>query len=291
MRPPTDQPSAEPADLLRREQGGMEGTPTPSTRTVSIPRRVALLSLCTVLITILILFVYVISIPEWGRICTELAVFSLGAAALTLAFPGNKQLLTVVAGIFTLVVTFPQSASIRTVTVNEAWAACPNSDTPMALVTTKDPIVTPLPNTRGQLGQTHIDSIIAPNGSSNVTKREKVCVTVQKYPDHHRALWLILRLRLPVQHPSYQLFYAVGELSDPAPGKYSISINRSCSSLTSGERHTLVIVSADATATQQLWNNYNARIHSKCIPTYDKFRHHLPSGTFIVSNQGDVIQK
>ena len=273
MRPPTDQPGPE------------------NDRVVSIRYRAALLSLCAILLAILILFAYVWNIQEWGRICIELAAFSLGAAALTLAFPGNKQLLTVVAGIFTLVVAFPASASIRTVAVNKAWAPCPHSAAPMALVVTEDPIVTPPPHVRGQLGQAHIDSVIAPNGSAKVAKREKVCITVRKYPDHHRALWLVLRLRLPVQNPTYQLFYAVGALSNPAPGRYSISVDRSCSSLTSGERHTLVVVSADTEASQQLWSNYNARIHSKCQTVYDKYRHQLPSGTFAVSNQGDVIQK
>jgi hypothetical protein len=174
----------------------------------------------------------------------------------------------------------------------KVWASCPNTDKPMALIASEDPIVTPNPPSqiRGELGSAHIDNVIAPNGSARVGKQEKVCVTITRYPTSNHTLWLILRLRLPLKNPTYQLFYAVGEFSDPASGKYSVNIDRSCTAMPQGSRHTLVVVSADVMATRRLWDNYNARIYSKCNPAYDPRRHALPKGAFIVSNSGDVIQ-
>jgi hypothetical protein len=178
----------------------------------------------------------------------------------------------------------------KTITKYKKWAPCPRSDKPMALIASDDTIPTPPKNSGGQLGVAHIDNVIAPDGSANVVKQEKVCITITKYPDRGRTLWLVLRLRLPVGHPTYQLFYAVGELSDPAPGRYSVSIDRSCTAMSSGSRHTLAVVSAPDQATKQLWTNYNDRIRNACRPVGDNDRHKLPLGTFRVSNQGDVIQ-
>jgi hypothetical protein len=182
----------------------------------------------------------------------------------------------------------------RTVVKHVPWAPCSyqRPGKPMALTAPKGPVVPgPQSNPSGQLGRAHIDSVISPSGSAKVVEQEKVCVTVTKYPTHDRTLWLILRLRLPIgQHPTYQLFFAMGELSDPTPGPYSVNIDRSCTTLPKGSRHTLVIVSAPPSATKQLWENYNARIRSNCSAADDKNRHELPSGTFMVSNQGDVIQ-
>jgi hypothetical protein len=179
----------------------------------------------------------------------------------------------------------------RTVTNYRVWAPCPHPDKPMALIASDDTIPTPPRNPREELGLAHIDNVIAPDGSANVAKQEKVCITIIKYPDHGRSLWLVLRLRLPIGHPTYQLFYVVGEFGDPTPGRYSVSIDRSCTAMPSGSHHTLAVVSAPPQDTKQLWANYNARIHNKCRPVDDPQRHTLPPGTFRVSNQGDVIQR
>ena len=179
----------------------------------------------------------------------------------------------------------------RTVTKYKMWAPCPHSDKPMALIASDDTIPTPPRNPHGELGLAHIDNVIAPDGSSNVAKQEKVCITITKYPARGRSLWLVLRLHLPIGHPTYQLFYAVGEFGDPAPGRYSVSIDRSCTAMPSGSRHTLAVVSAPLQDSKQLWANYNARIRNKCRPVGDPQRRTLPSGTFRVSNQGDVIQR
>jgi hypothetical protein len=184
-----------------------------------------------------------------------------------------------------------EAGRVRTVARYKAWAPCPSSGRPMALLADSDAIASPPARLSGQLGAAHIDNVIAPDGSARVVKREKVCVTITKYPARDRTLWLILRLRLPPgQHPTYQLFYAVGELGDPVPGRYAVSIDRSCTAEPAGSRHTLLIVSAPRPATTLLWKNYNARIRSNCSPVFDKYRHVLPPGTFKVSNQGDVIQ-
>jgi hypothetical protein len=180
---------------------------------------------------------------------------------------------------------------VKTVIRYKAWAPCPSSGRPMALLADSDAIASPPGLFRGQLGAAHIDNVIAPDGSATVAKREKVCVTITKYPARDRRLWLILRLRLPPgHHPTYQLFYAVGEFDDPVPGRYAVSIDRSCTAEPAGSRHTLLVVSAPGPATKLLWKNYNARIRSNCNPAFDKYRHVLPPATFRVSNQGDVIQ-
>jgi hypothetical protein len=175
--------------------------------------------------------------------------------------------------------------------ISRSWAPCPRSEAPMALGPAVSQIISPSPHPAAQLGIAHIDSVISPDGGARVSKLEKVCLTVVRYPDQSRTLWLILGLRLPIKHPSYELFYAMGELSDPASGRYSIEIDRSCSAVPPGTPHTLVVVSADAEATGQLWRNYNAFIHNRCDATYDLYRHHLPPGTAAVSNQGVVIQR
>ena len=180
----------------------------------------------------------------------------------------------------------------KTVIKYRTWASCPNTDMPMALLASGDQIVNPSPppQLRGQVGSAHIDNVIAPDGSARVGKQERVCVTINQYPSHGRTLWLILRLLQPLKNPTYQLFYAVGELGDPVPGKYSVDVDRSCTAMPSGSRHTLMVVSADTKATGQLWDNYNARRNAKCNPKYDPDRRSLPVGTFVVSNSGDVIQ-
>jgi hypothetical protein len=179
-----------------------------------------------------------------------------------------------------------------TVVKYKTWAPCPNTDRPMALIASEHPITSPPPppRIRGQLGHAHIDNVIAPDGGARVGKQEKVCISISRYPGASRTLWLILRLRLPLLKPTYQLFYAVGEFSDPSPGKYSVSIDRTCTAMPQGSPHTLVVVSADSAATKQLWANYNARIHSECSPAYDSHRHALPHGAYVVSNSGDVVQ-
>lgn len=180
-------------------------------------------------------------------------------------------------------------------TVHVPPTRCPDTLKPMALVQTPDPVANGSPVNTANLGAAHIDNVIAPDGSTNVKKFETVCLTVQKYPAAGRQLWLILRIREPTANGSkpYDLYFVVSALADPFPGRYSVAVDRSCSALTAGQRHTLFVISAPVRAATGLWNNYNAWLHSlntDCNNHDDINRHHLPRGYYIVSEQGDVIQ-
>jgi hypothetical protein len=174
-------------------------------------------------------------------------------------------------------------------------ARCPHTQDPMALVQVKDPVPQVHPSSITGLGVAHIDNVIALNGSSRVQKFETVCLTVSQYPTNGRQLWLVLRLKSPNNKGGYDnLFYVVGALSDPSPGRYySVAVDRHCSSQSAGDRHTLFVMSAPASSAAGLWENYNARLsslNSDCNTAYDGQRHRLPDDYDIVSEQGDVIQ-
>jgi hypothetical protein len=173
-------------------------------------------------------------------------------------------------------------------------AKCPDTLNPMALVQTQHPVANSHPASTSGLGAAHIDNVIAPDGSANVKKFETVCLTVQKYPAANRQLWLILRLREPsATGDPYDLYFVVGGLADPSPGRYSVAVDRSCTSLSAGQRHTLFVISAPPSADAALWGNYNTWLHSlntDCNNNDDSNRHRLPNDYYIVSEQGDVIQ-
>jgi hypothetical protein len=278
-----------------REGLDRDGTAAVSTPQVSMLLRVILLTGCVALTVALVFFVYQPQVSKDALVLIAIAVFSLDALALSRAFPGNGKVPTAAAAIFTLAAALPSaSAGTSPLTRYQGWAPCPRSEKPMALTgSTSTAILSPPQNSHGIFGAAHIDSVIAPNGGATVAKLEKACVTISRYPRHDRALWLILRL---ANGSSGFLYYAVGEFSDPVPGRYSVAINRSCSAVRGLSRHTLAVVSVPRQAEKKMWDNYNARLNAmrpglrQCNTDYDSHRNQLPPATYRVSNQGDVIQ-
>ena len=185
--------------------------------------------------------------------------------------------------------TPPSTPKTFTRTVHVPSAKCPDTLRPMALVQTPYPVANSHPVSTGGLGSAHIDNVIAPDGSANVKKFETVCLTVLKYPAASRQLWLILRIREPAANGGnpYDLYFVVSALADPFPGRYSVAVDRSCTALTAGQRHTLFVISAPASAAPGLWHNYNAWLRSlntNCNNHDDSNRHHLPEGYYIASD-------
>ena len=204
----------------------------------------------------------------------------------------------VVAGIVALAgigggVVVATSGSTVTHIVHVPPAKCPDTLSPIALAQVQDPVLNSHPASTAGLGAVHIDNVTAPDGSANVKKFETVCLTVKKYPAADRQLWLILRLRETDDNGRpYDLYYVVSALTDPTPGRYSAAIDRSCTSQTTGQRHTLFVISAPPAASASLWQNYNAwlqGLNTNCNNNDDGNRHRLPNGYYIVSEQGDVI--
>ncbi|MGD0702661.1 MAG: hypothetical protein ABSA02_22605 [Trebonia sp.] len=170
----------------------------------------------------------------------------------------------------------------------------------MALVPADDPVPQGNPSAMTGLGDAHIDNVIALDGSADIQgsvgvhKFETVCLTVFKYPAAGRQLWLIQRLRVQDDNGTYyNLFYVVGALSDPSPIRYyGVPVDGICNSQATGDRHTIFVISAPASAASELWANYTARLNSlntDCNPAYDTHRRSLPAGYYIVSEEGDVI--
>ena len=295
-------------------RAGADGEARDSAETAGQPagrrRRAVLLTACAVLMALLICITYVLHPPVWIRFGIVLAILIVLMPALKSAFRSVEGIVPIALTILALAGTFavailPNSSGPDPAPVTKyvpvikyrAWVSCPDSLKGKAMVGPRLSIAsTPVPSSlQGQLGRAHLDSVIAPDGSANVFKQERTCVNVKEYPGHYRTLWVILVLHLPpTSHPLYQNIYAVGELSDPAPGRYPVDIDRSCSNVGAGARHTLALVSADAQATHQLWRMYNARLKSlrtDCNANYADHSHRLPRGAYIIGNQGDVIQK
>ena len=277
---------------------------------VSMRKAIAAVAICCVLAAALIMTIYVLRSPQVVQAAVAVAAAGLGAFVLYRVFPaGVTALATAIAATVAVVglILLPPQTVVRIIqgpipipglpdpkVVYAPPVKCPGTLNPMALVQTEYPVPKSHPMSTVGLGAAHIDNVIAPDGLANVRKFETVCLTVQEYPAADRQLWLILRLREPGQNGSfYDLYFVVSALTDPFPGRYSIAVDRSCSSLSKGDRHTLFVISAPAGATAGLWNNYNAWLHSlntDCNTKYDINRHRLPDGYYIASEQGDVIQ-
>jgi len=261
-------------------------------------RRAIAIVICGVLAAALIMTIYAFHAPQGVQATAAVIATGLGGAVLHWAFPGGVAAVAATAAVIALIWGHPQTvqAPARTVTriMHVPPAKCPHTLNPMALVQTEYKVPNSHPKSTDGLGTAHIDNVIAPDGSETVHKFETVCLTVQSYPAADRRLWLILRLREPGENGSfYDLYFVVSALSDPFPGPYSVAVDRSCSSLSTGDRHTLFVMSAPASAATGLWNNYNAWLHSlntDCNTSDDINRHRLPMGYYIASEQGDVIQ-
>jgi hypothetical protein len=275
-------------------------TPTaaPGNGPTSIRRPVIAIVICCILAAVLIMTIYVFHAPQVVQATVAAIAAGLGASVLQWAFPGGVTAVAATVAVVGLIWGHPQAVQepthTATRTVHVPPAKCPQTLSPMALVQTENPVVNSHPKSTNGLGGAHIDNVIALDGSVNVQKYETVCFTVFKYPAAGRQLWLILRLREPDDNGKfYDLFYVVGGLADPSPGRYSVAVDRSCTSQYKGDRHTLFVMSTPASATGELWANYNARLNSQntdCNTKYDGQRHSLPNGYYIASEQGDVIQ-
>ena len=255
--------------------------------------------------------IYVFHAPQIVQAAVAVVAAGLGAFVLYQVFPaGITALATAIAATAAVVgfILLPPQTVVRIIQgpihigpglpdpkiVYAPPAKCPDTLNPMALVQTEYPVPNSHPMSTAGLGAAHIDNVIAPDGSMDVRKFETVCLTVHKYPAAGRQLWLILRLREPDENGGfYNLYFVVSALTDPFAGRYGVAVDRSCSSLSKGDRHTLFVISAPASATTGLWNNYNAWLHSlntDCNTKYDINRHRLAAGYYIASEQGDVIQ-
>jgi hypothetical protein len=276
-----------------------------------IRRAITAIVICCILAAALITTIYVFHAPQVVQAAVAVVAAGLGAFVLYRAFPaGVTAIATAIAATVAVVglILLPPQTVVRIVQwpipivprltnpkiVYAPPVKCPNTLNPMALVQTEYQVPNSHPISTGGLGTAHIDNVIAPDGSANVRKFETVCLTVKKYPAADRQLWLILRLREPGENGTfYNLYFVVSALSDPFAGRYSVAVDRSCSSLSKCDRHTLFVISAPTGAATGLWQNYNAWLHSlntDCNTKADIDRHRLPSGYHIVSEQGDVIQ-
>jgi hypothetical protein len=117
-----------------------------------------------------------------------------------------------------------------------------------------------------------------------------ICVTVRRAPTLDRQLWLVVRLNPreglthPLYFPKFNITLASGSQTLPIPAR--------CPSATTlagiGNVRTLMIVSADASASQSLQRNYDA--DQACDSQYDNAREQLPPGAVVISNQGNVTR-
>jgi hypothetical protein len=269
---------------------------TPATATGGAPasgkKKIAALGVYLVLVAGLILVVNVLNAPAGWQAIAAAVVVLIGTLVLHWAFP---TVIPAVGAAVTVAALFAAHSVTTQTPQLTAPARCPHTLEPMALVQNNDPVPQGHPGTTIGLGAAHIDNVIALDGSATVSKYETVCLTVTKPSTAGRQLWLILRLREHGDNGTfYNLFYVVGALSNPAPVRYfSVPVDRHCSSQSTGDRHTLFVMSAPASAAARLWTNYNARLNSLnsvCNTVYDGQRQRLPDGYFIASEQGDVIQ-
>lgn len=219
---------------------------------------------------------------------------ALGPGKTRRAVPGSIAVITLVAAIFALFGPFNQSqpapaAIPRGEKLVEAWAKCPRGDQPMAAHPTRQIEKHPADPPRWY-GKAHIDSVIAPDGGTNVGDQALVCITTFTAPGPNRTLWLILRLPATVGDGGHKLFFPVAPISNPQPGRYSFRlINNGCSSPVPGDYHTLMIVSANIAQSRELWKISNDESPTSCQKGYntDYIRRTL-IGT-VISDQVNVI--
>src|ERR1700722_3345341 len=197
-------------------------------------------------------------------VLVSLSVYSLYRAA-----EGNARVVSAFAGIVVLSMALAviQKAPPRHPgeVLTQKWAPCPASQKPMAGYATihPEPVIAGLP---ASYGAAHIDSVIAPDGTADVTSQELDCVTVTGEPAPGRTLWLVSRIEpalVPPQQP-YKLFFAIAALSNPQPGQYSVRYTRGCSSAPRGSVHLLMVVSADPQQNRALWRNYDENHTGSC---------------------------
>lgn len=265
---------------------------TPGGTSVSKQKKAVALVIYLILIAGLIIVIDVLHASPGLQATGAVAAAGVGTLVLNWAFPTWINAVGAAVAVVGLVAAHSLTTQASQLA---APARCPHTLAPMALVQADHPVANSHPSTTIGRGAAHIDNVIAPDGSANVSKFETVCLTVSRYPAAGRQLWLILRLRERGANGTfYDLFYVVGALSDPYPGRYySVAVDRHCSSQSTGDRHTLFVISAPASAAAGLWANYNARLsslNSDCNTAYDGQRHSLPRGYYIASEQGDVIQ-
>lgn len=273
----------------------------------SVREKVAALTACGLVAAGLIVVIYVFHAPSGVQSAAAIIAAALGATVLQRAFPGALSALAATVAVVALVL--PHSAQsqvkieprvkvepiVQTRTVQAPPANCPHTQNPIGQVRTDYPVENSHPASTSGLGAAHIDNVIAPDGSPDIKKYETVCITVQRYPTGDRQLWLMLRLREPAGgNRFYDLFYVVGALPDPLPGRYPIAIDRSCSALTTGDRHTLFVISAPASDNAVLWADYSARLdeidNGACNSNVNGTLSSPPTDYYIASEQVDVIQ-
>jgi hypothetical protein len=272
----------------------MTSTPAaPETTSGGAPEPVARYKQAVALVTYLILIAGLIIVIDvlhaaagW-QATAAVAVAGAGALILHWAFPGGINAVSAAVAVAGLIAAHSLLAQSSPLT---APARCPHTQEPEALVGVHDPVPQGHPSSM----IAHIDNVIALDGSANVQKFETVCLTVSDSPAAGRQLWLIQRLRLQDDNGAYyDLFYVLGALPDPSPVRhYGVAVDGHCDSQTTGDRYTLFVISAPASAAAGLWANYNARLNSldtDCNTAYDENRQTLPPGYSIVSEEGDVV--
>jgi hypothetical protein len=176
----------------------------------------------------------------------------------------------------------------------QKWAPCPASGQPRGShpAASPDQVETDAPRS---FGRAHIDSVIAPNGSGQITSKEMACITTSVSPAPGRHLWLMLRIQPKPAAPlrPYKLYFAVGPISNPRTGRSALQVKRNCASPTPGVTHVhmLIVVSVNDRQDHELWNdrNHNQPGNCKASVSYDIHRHKLIG--VIVSNQTDVLYK
>jgi hypothetical protein len=154
------------------------------------------------------------------------------------------------------------------------------------------PATSPEPGDRtsASLGEATIDGAESDDGKPGIGPGMVICVTVRRAPTLDRQLWLVVRLNPreglthPLYFPKFNITLASGSQTLPIPAR--------CPSATTlagiGNVRTLMIVSADASASQSLQRNYDA--DQACDSQYDNAREQLPPGAVVISNQGNVTR-
>ena len=281
--------------------GHLASGPAPAGSPAGHRKSVIALVIYVILIGLLIIVIDVLHAPPGWQAVAALVVAGAGTVALGWASPDRLNALGNGVAVVALVAAYALAThGSQTATAQKpqptAPALCPHTQAPMAVVQTEDPVPQGNPGTTTGLGAAHIDNVIALDGSADIQgsvgvhKFETVCLTVSEYPAAGRQLWLIQRLKIPDHNGTYyNLYYVIGALSDPAHiSYYGVPLDGKCNSQTTGDRHTLFVMSAPASAASELWANYTARLNNMntdCNTAYNKPQPACPPATTLRRNR------